>query len=221
MITPVTAPIHKHPSAVVGHHCVLGYPKEERIMAWQTDPDSTEPGGPVVIGANCMVFMLYEGVRVDDRCVIEDRVRIGYDSSIGSASRLMYGAYLCDRVTIGANSRIAGFVCDGSSIGDSCTVMGQLVHEYTQPHRDWWAVDEASPVIEHDTIVGYGAVVVGGVRIGPNSYVAAGATVTRDVPPHNVVTGLNKHTPVERWQGRRLRGLLRHWATRAATAPHR
>ncbi|MGQ0776563.1 MAG: acyltransferase [Pseudonocardiales bacterium] len=66
-------------------------------------------------------------------------------------------------------------------------------------------------MIEADSVVGYGARVVGGVRIGPQSYIAASAVVTKDVPPGHVVTDVNIQTPVERWQGRRLQDLIRHW----------
>ncbi|HYS38533.1 MAG TPA: hypothetical protein VEO01_23185, partial [Pseudonocardiaceae bacterium] len=60
-------------------------------------------------------------------------------------------------------------------------------------------------------VVGYGARVIGGVRVGPRSYVAAGAIVTRDVPPEHVVTGVNIQTPAARWTGRRLQDLIGNW----------
>lgn len=199
----------------MGEHCTLGYPKEARLRAEQDRPVSAAPGKPVVIGERCIIFnqvVVYEGARVGEGCVIEDRVRIGYDSRIGARSRLVYGAsYLCDRVVVGCDTRIAGFVCDGTVIGDRSTVMGQLVHEYTRPHEDWWRVDEAAPVIESDTVVGYGACVVGGIRIGPRSYIAAGAVATKDVPPEHIVTGINQHTPAWAWRGERLRGLIAYW----------
>ncbi|MGH8903510.1 MAG: acyltransferase [Egibacteraceae bacterium] len=198
----------------MGEHCTLGYPKEARLRAEQERPGSAAPGEPVAIGERCIIFnlvVIYEGVRVGKGCVIEDRVRIGYDSRIGAGSRLVYGAYLCDRVTIGCDTRIAGFVCDGTVIGDRSTVMGQLVHEHSRPHEDWWLVDEAAPVIESDTVVGYGACVVGGIRIGPRSYVASGAVVTKDVPTEHIVTGINQHTPAAAWRGKRLQDLIAYW----------
>lgn len=201
-------------SAIIGENCTLGYPKEARLRAFQEAAGRVEPGSPVVIGERCLVFnqvVFYEGVQVGDDCVVEDRVRIGYDSRIGPRCRIVYGAYLCDRVEIGADARVAGFVCDGSTIGAGATVMGNLVHEYTRPHEDWWLVDEEPPVVEDDSVVGYGAHVVGGVRIGPRSYVGAGALVSRDVPPEHVVTGVNVCTPISAWPGRRLKALIRHW----------
>ncbi|MDT3444476.1 DapH/DapD/GlmU-related protein [Pseudofrankia sp. BMG5.37] len=202
------------PTALVGEQCCLGCLKEERLRADRLTPSAPEMAAPVVISERCLIFnqvVLYEGVRLGEDCVVEDRVRVGYDSSVGARTRLAYGAYICDRVTIGADARVAGFVCDGVSIGDRSTVMGELVHEYTQPHRDWWDVDEAPPVVAADTVVAYGARVVGGVRIGPRAYVAAGAVVTRDVPPDHVVVGVNVQVPADEWRGDRLQGLLRHW----------
>lgn len=145
-----------------------------------------EPG---VIGEGCLVFnqvVIYEGSRLGDRCVVEDRVRIGY------------------------GTRVAGFVCDGAVIGARSTMMGRLAHEYCRPHRGWWEVDEPAPLIHEDTVVGFDALVVGGVSIGPRSYVAAVAGVTRDVPPGHVVTGTNGLTPAADWPGARLKELLAH-----------
>jgi len=44
-------------------------------------------------------------------------------------------------------------------------------------------------IIEDDVWIGMGAVILKGVRIGKGSVVAAGAIVTRDVPPNSVVAG--------------------------------
>jgi acetyltransferase-like isoleucine patch superfamily enzyme len=214
MLSDAYGPVTIGTGTLVGEHCVLGFPREARLRRLAGGGGQQERGSAVVIGENCLVFnhvVVYEGVLIGDGTVIEDRVRIGYGSRVGPQTRLVYGAYICDRVTIGTAARVAGFVCDGAVIGDRSTVMGELVHEYSRPHEDWWAVDEQPPVIEADTVVGFGAHVVGAVRVGPRSYVAAGAMVTKDVPPGHVVTGVNVHTPAQRWPGRRLQGLIQHW----------
>lgn len=214
-IAPLYGQLRVAEDAVVGEHCTFGFPKEARVRAEQQSPGSQGAGEAVVIGRRCLLanqVVLYEGVRVGDDCVIEDRVRVGYDGRVGDCCRLVYGAYVCDRVVIGTDARIAGFVCDGTVIGDRATVMGELVHEYTRPHLGWWEADEDAPVIEPDSVVGFGSRVIGGVTIGPRSYVAAGAIVTRDVPPEHVVTGANVHTPIREWTGTRLGSLIGHWA---------
>jgi len=45
-------------------------------------------------------------------------------------------------------------------------------------------------VIEDDVWLGSAAIVTDGVRIGRGAVVAAGAVVTKDVPPHTVAGGV-------------------------------
>lgn len=210
-----SGPVTIAPSVIVGQGCVFSCASEARLLDDHVGPDGLagEPA-PVVIGERCLLFnqvVIYEGSQVGPDCVIEDRVRIGYGARIGAGVRLAYGAYLCDRISVGDGARVAGFVCDGTTIGKRATAMGQLVHEYSRPHLEWWEVDEPSPVVGDDVVIGFGAIVVGGVRVGPRSYVTAGAIVTRDVPPGHVVTGTNTQTLAADWRGAKLRELLAHW----------
>lgn len=161
---------------------------------------------PVVVGERSILsnfVTLYEGVKVGSDCFLDDRVRIGYDSTLGDRTRVEYAAFVCDRVTIGDDSVVAGFVGDAVRIGSHCIVMGKLVHELSQPGAAWGIVEPA-PVVHDHCVVGMGSVVVGGVEIGPRSYVAAGATVTRSVPPGHVAVGQNVFVPVAEWPGEKL-----------------
>lgn len=45
------------------------------------------------------------------------------------------------------------------------------------------------PYLEQNVFVGPNVVIIGGVRIGHDSVIGAGAVVTKDVPPHAVVGG--------------------------------
>lgn len=48
----------------------------------------------------------------------------------------------------------------------------------------------AKPIaIERNVWIGAGATIIGGVTVGENSVVAAGAVVTRDIPPNTLVGG--------------------------------
>lgn len=200
---------------VIGEGVVLGAPKEQRVI------DRTGPGEPVRIGPGALLMhyvIVYEGTSIGAGCFLDDRVRVGYGCHIGDRCRLTHGAYLGDRVRVEADCVVAGFVCDGTYVGAGCTVMGRLVHQYSHPHLGWWGPDEAAPVIQQATVVGFGAVVVGGVRIGPRSYVAAGAIVTRDVPEGHIVTGINVATPASLWTGSRLSDLISTWTVPASEA---
>jgi chloramphenicol O-acetyltransferase type B len=45
-------------------------------------------------------------------------------------------------------------------------------------------------IVEDDVWIGFAAVVLSGVTVGKGSVVAAGAVVTRDVPPNSIVAGV-------------------------------
>jgi len=59
---------------------------------------------------------------------------------------------------------------------------------YPLKMRDRYAPE--GPVIEDGVTLGAGVVVCPGVRIGHDSFVAAGAVVTKDVPPQSLVMGV-------------------------------
>lgn len=44
--------------------------------------------------------------------------------------------------------------------------------------------------IERGCLIGIGAIILNGVRVGQGSIVGAGATVTKDVPPYSLIVGI-------------------------------
>jgi acetyltransferase-like isoleucine patch superfamily enzyme len=67
--------------------------------------------------------------------------------------------------------------------------------------------DDLGVVIEDDVWVGSKAVILHGVRIGRGAIVAAGAVVTKDVPPYGVVGGVPARILKFRWN---ITTILRH-----------
>lgn len=80
-------------------------------------------------------------------------------------------------------------VSPGATIGANCT----LFHGATLGRKDDIADDgtrrSSYPVIEDEVWIGAHAVVIGGVTVGRGARVAAGAVVTKDVPPGAIVGG--------------------------------
>ena len=196
----------------VGRYCVLASPKEETIRCNGPRKETiAKATSSVKVGDKCIIgnyVSIYEGTNIGPSSIIEDHVHIGYGCQIGRNVRITYSAYICDRVVIADNARIAGFICDASNIGRNSTVMGNLVHKYTKPYADWKGPNEPAPVVKEYSVVGYGATVVGGVEIGPYSYVAACAIVTKKVPSKHVVVGVNRRIPLKEWGGKKLGDLL-------------
>jgi acetyltransferase-like isoleucine patch superfamily enzyme len=81
----------------------------------------------------------------------------------------------------------------GIDIGDD-VMIGPNVSLITSSHplepAQRRAVTIGKPiVIERNVWIAAGATIIGGVRVGENSVVAAGSVVTRDVPPNTLVAG--------------------------------
>jgi serine O-acetyltransferase len=54
---------------------------------------------------------------------------------------------------------------------------------------DSWGGKPGAPAVGNHVMIGAGAVVLGGIRVGPNSVVGANAVVTKDVPPDHIAVG--------------------------------
>lgn len=58
------------------------------------------------------------------------------------------------------------------------------------PHHCNEAVSKGDIIVEDDVWIGYGSIIMSGVRIGQGAVIAAGAVVTRDIPPYAIVGGV-------------------------------
>lgn len=104
-------------------------------------------------------------------------------------------------ITIGRNSLIGEYTVirgqGGVTIGDRVytspfTQIIAVNHVFDDPARPFveQGITAEGIVIEDDVWLGANVVVTDGVRIGRGAVVAAGAVVTKDVPPHTVVAGV-------------------------------
>ncbi len=101
-----------------------------------------------------------------------------------------------NRVAIGTHSRINRDCCldvrGGITIGENVSVSPEVAiltaaHSVVDP---LFRVEMQPVVIEDHVWIGTRATILGGVTLGRGSVVAAGAVVTRDVPPFTIVGGV-------------------------------
>ena len=98
-----------------------------------------------------------------------------------------------DHTRIGLHNTIIGPVEIGNNVNlaQGITVTA-LNHNFSDTDKriDEQGVSTNPVTIEDDVWVGANAVILPGVTIGEHCVVAAGAVVTKDVPPHSLVAGV-------------------------------
>lgn len=98
-----------------------------------------------------------------------------------------------DHTRIGLHNTIIGPVDIGNhvNLAQGITVTA-LNHNFSDTNKriDEQGVSTNPVTIEDDVWVGANAVILPGVTIGEHCVVAAGAVVTKDVPPHSLVAGI-------------------------------
>ena len=98
-----------------------------------------------------------------------------------------------DYTRIGLHNTIIGPVNIGDhvNLAQGITVTA-LNHNFEDSEKriDEQGVSTTPVVIEDDVWIGANAVILPGVRVGTHSVVAAGAVVTKEVPPHSIVAGI-------------------------------
>lgn len=52
------------------------------------------------------------------------------------------------------------------------------------------AISKGDIIVDDDVWIGYGAIILSGVHISQGAIIAAGAVVTKDVPPYAIVGGV-------------------------------
>ena len=146
------------------------------------------PGVTVCCGA--VVYAgayVASGAIIGDQAQVRENARIGAHSVVGRGSSVDFGALVGDRVLIQTNVYVTG----GSVVEDDVFLgPGVLTTNDHTMGRHPRGEPLLGPVFRRACRVGGGAVLVPGVVIGEEAFVAAGALVTRDVADRDVVMGV-------------------------------
>ncbi|WP_374469666.1 DapH/DapD/GlmU-related protein [Phenylobacterium sp.] len=105
------------------------------------------------------------------------------------------------KIGIHTSILVNGSIEDGVQISSYVAIVGKHDHAMNivgqRPYNAPWIFDPDFPprderhsvVLERDCWVGWGAIILSGVRIGRGAVIAAGSVVNRDVAPYAIVAG--------------------------------
>lgn len=145
--------------ARIGDHVII----EDGVRVWH--PETVQLGENVYLGHDAMLKGYYK-----------NHLHIGDDTWVGQGVFL----HSAGGITIGARVGVGPFVKVLTSVHDEG---GRDVPILAAPLRF------APVVIEDDSDIGVGAIILPGITIGRGAQVGAGAVVTRDVEPYAIVAG--------------------------------
>lgn len=146
--------------------------------------------------------------RILRRLALRENITTGSRFHVGPRSVLWAprGLRIGDDVYIGKNVTIEvdGEIGDGVLIANNVGIVGRQDHDIRECgasiRRAAWVGEEPERLsratyVGSDVWIGFGAVVLSGVRIGDSAIVAAGAVVREDVAPNQIVSG-NPASPI-------------------------
>ncbi len=194
--------------AVLGKRPTLR--RESRAPRVELGPLEVAPGATICAGA--VVYAgawIGPGAIIGDQAHVREHARIGPDSVVGRGSSIEFGVQVGARVLIQSDV----YVTAGAVVEDDVFI-GPGVQTTNDDTMTRHAPDGplSGPVFRRACRVGGGAVLVPGVEIGEEAFVAAGAVVTRDVGARQVVMGVParvvRRVPdgdlLERWRSGRV-----------------
>jgi acetyltransferase-like isoleucine patch superfamily enzyme len=170
--------------------------------------------GPLRIGAGakiCCGAILLAGATIGREAIVGDQAFVRERATIGAGTVVGRGSAVDCDVTIGARVRIQTnvYVTAGSLVEDDVFIGPCAM---TTNDDAMGRCESGTPlkgaILRRACRIGGGAVLVPGVEVGEEAFVAAGAVVTRDVPPRAVVMGVParivREVPdeelIERWR---------------------
>lgn len=123
-----------------------------------------------------------EGASIGRNCIVGKGVYVDFDVQIGDNCKLQNGAFLYHGATLE----------DGVFVGPGAILTNDRQPRAINPDGSLKAADDwqVGPIlIGYGASIGAGCIVLPGVVVGRFAMAAAGAIVTRDVPPHGLAIG--------------------------------
>ena len=187
-----------HDGTTIGAGCVI----EDNVVLGKTpklarasaaagrEPGRLVIGERVTFGAGAVVFA---GATVGDEAIVGDQTYVRERASVGAGTVVGRGSAVDNDVAIGARVSIQTMVylAAFSVVEDDVFVgPGVVTTNDDSMNRGAPGLELRGAVLRRACRVGGAAVLVPGVQVGEEAFVAAGAVVTRDVAPRAVVMGV-------------------------------
>jgi acetyltransferase-like isoleucine patch superfamily enzyme len=187
-----------HAGTIVGEHCeiqdgaVLG--KAPKLGRMSTASREAPP--PLVLGegaAVCCGAVVFAGAAIGDGAIVGDQAFVRERAVVGAGSVVGRGSAVDNDVTIGARVRIqtSCYITAYSLIEDDVFVgpTAMTTNDDTMArHGDEYQLRGAT--LRRGCRIGGAVVMVPGVEVGEEAFVAAGAVLTKDVPARAKVMGV-------------------------------
>ena len=169
----------------LGPFAIIG----QRSRTSATTQASTVIGDGACIGSHTVI---YQGNRIGERLITGHHVLIREDNIIENDVSIGSGCVVEHHVRIGSRVRLHSnvFIAEFSVLEDDCWLGPNVVLTNAKYPRSPRVKEMLSgPVIGCGAKIGANATILAGIRIGQQALVGAGAVVTRDVEPYDVVAG--------------------------------
>ena len=176
----------------LGDGCVVGKPPVlgPRSSASRDAVAPAQLGDEVVVGAGAVVLA---GAVIAAGCVIGDQAHIRERTTIGEGTVVGRGVSVENDVRMGARVRLQtnAYITAWSIVEDDVFVApGVLTTNDPTAGRRQPGQELRGPSLRRACRIGAGAVLLPGVEVGEEAFVAAGAVVTADVPARTVAMGV-------------------------------
>jgi UDP-2-acetamido-3-amino-2,3-dideoxy-glucuronate N-acetyltransferase len=176
----------------LGDGCVVGRPP----LLSPRSTASREPPGPAVLGRGASVgagTVIVAGARIGAGCVVGDQAHVRERAVIGADTVVGRGVAVDNDVSVGERVKLqtGAYITAWSVVEDDVFVAPcvTLTNDQTMG-RGRGGEPLRGAVLRRACRVGGGAVLLPGVEVGEEAFVAAGAVVTRDVPARALVMGV-------------------------------
>lgn len=174
-----------NPGCTIGDGAVIG--RQPYLGPQSSAP--REPAPPAVLEAGALVLagaVVLAGATIGPGAIVADQAQLRERATLGEGSILGRGSAVDNDVVIGRRVRIqtncyitaASIIEDDVFVGPGVVTTNDNTMGRPQPREELEGV-----TFRRASRIGGGVVVCPGVEIGADAFVAAGAVVTKDIPP--------------------------------------